>query len=353
MSNAAPVRCGFTIPYYLTFRNSGTTICNGSITFNFSGSFQFHSSNIAPQNVLPGSLQWSFTNLYPDEERSILVQLTAPLTSTVPLCNYAEIYRASGSQLVFEDGDNSCSTLSCSFDPNDKSVVPEGITAAHYTLKTDALEYIIRFQNLGNDTAFTVVIKDSLSSFLDWNSFELIASSFPCFTSLDANGLVVFRFENIRLPHDEANEPGSHGFVKYRIQAKSTIPEAAHVSNKANIYFDFNYPIATNTVFNTLVTSIPLPVNQKTLSSSFALIQPNPIQDKAVIHYLNDEIGSYDLLVTDLFGKTVYQQKSQLFDNSKSGKFEIDFTGFSAGIYLFKISSLKTGKSLAGKFVKL
>lgn len=41
------------------------------------------------------------------------------------------------------------------------------------------IEYLIRFQNTGTDTAFKVVIRDQLDKNLDWNSFEVLSSSHP------------------------------------------------------------------------------------------------------------------------------------------------------------------------------
>ena len=50
--------------------------------------------------------------------------------------------------------------IRCSYDPNDKSVTPAGIGEKLYTLKTSALQYQIRFENTGNDTAYHVVIQE-------------------------------------------------------------------------------------------------------------------------------------------------------------------------------------------------
>ncbi|MBL0071788.1 MAG: hypothetical protein IPP34_08230 [Bacteroidetes bacterium] len=58
-------------------------------------------------------------------------------------------------------------------------MIPPGVQPSHYILKTDTLLYTVRFQNEGNDTAFTVVIRDQLSSLLNRNTVELVASSHP------------------------------------------------------------------------------------------------------------------------------------------------------------------------------
>lgn len=247
VTNGAPVRCGFTIPYHLNYNNSTTTICDGTVSLSHDQGFQFMSSSQAVNNVVGNTSVWNFTNLYPDEERHIVIYLQAPLTASGQLCNYAEISRKSGIQFIVEEGDSICCTLTCSADPNDKAVEPEGITGEHFTLKTAQFEYTIRFQNLGTDTAFTVVIKDSLSNLLDWNSLDVTGYSSPVMTSIDKNGLATFRFENALLPNDDVNEPASHGFVD-KINPKQNLADGSQVYNIADIYFDYNYPIRTNTV---------------------------------------------------------------------------------------------------------
>ena len=69
------------------------------------------------------------------------------------------------------------------------------------------------------------------------------------------NGLVEFLFENILLPDSTTNEPTSHGFITYQIQPNPDISDFTTINNFAGIFFDFNDPIITNTVTNTMVTS--------------------------------------------------------------------------------------------------
>jgi uncharacterized repeat protein (TIGR01451 family) len=63
--------------------------------------------------------------------------------------------------------DISCFEVGSSYDPNDKAASPRGLGDDHYILPNEPLNYTIRFQNTGNDTAFTVVIRDTLDMDLD------------------------------------------------------------------------------------------------------------------------------------------------------------------------------------------
>ncbi|PIX33224.1 MAG: T9SS C-terminal target domain-containing protein, partial [Bacteroidetes bacterium CG_4_8_14_3_um_filter_31_14] len=51
--------------------------------------------------------------------------------------------------------------------PNDKTGYPTGVTTEHYIMPNQQLQYVIRFQNTGTDTAFTVVVRDTLNMNLD------------------------------------------------------------------------------------------------------------------------------------------------------------------------------------------
>ena len=72
-----------------------------------------------------------------------------------------------------------CKEIIGSFDPNDKQVIPQGLDSVGLTPPGSRLQYLIRFQNTGNDTAFTVIIVDTLSSELDMSTFQVGNSSHP------------------------------------------------------------------------------------------------------------------------------------------------------------------------------
>jgi uncharacterized repeat protein (TIGR01451 family) len=135
-----------------------------------------------------------------------------------------------------------------SFDPNDISVTPSGNIRV-----TDTLEYFIRFQNTGTDTAFNISVTDTLDTDLDFSTFSPGASS-HAYTYNFVSSALVFNFANINLLDSNANEPASHGFVKFRIRPKSNLNPGTVIVNRAAIYFDFNPPVITNTVTNTIAS---------------------------------------------------------------------------------------------------
>jgi len=131
-----------------------------------------------------------------------------------------------------------------SFDPNEKHVTPDGQIRI-----TENLAYKIDFQNVGTDTAFNIVVRDSLDLNLDVTTLALGASSHPYDFSFEGREMI-WTFTNINLPDSIINEPGSHGFITYAVLPVSTILEGSIIENRAAIYFDFNPPVITNTVIN-------------------------------------------------------------------------------------------------------
>lgn len=143
--------------------------------------------------------------------------------------------------------DIECLEVVGSWDPNDKTGFPLGVSSQNLIGKNTALDYLIRFQNTGTDTAFQVVVRDTLSAQLVPNSIRLGAASHPYEFALENGNVLVFTFKNIRLVDSFANEPASHGFLRFKISQKPDLPDGTDITNRAGIYFDFNPPVMTNT----------------------------------------------------------------------------------------------------------
>jgi uncharacterized repeat protein (TIGR01451 family) len=148
--------------------------------------------------------------------------------------------------------DEDCRENVGSYDPNDKLAIPEGFCESHFIKSNTDIEYMIRFQNTGTDTAFTVVVTDTLSPLLDPASVIPGASSHPYQFDLLGNGVLQFTFEDIMLPDSNVNEAASNGFVQFKISQIGGTQAGDLILNKAAIVFDFNDPIVTNEYFHTV-----------------------------------------------------------------------------------------------------
>ncbi|MEO1261672.1 MAG: T9SS type A sorting domain-containing protein [Bacteroidota bacterium] len=174
-----------------------------------------------------------------------LICVTANVTNVPVNCTLG-----SNSGISFSDFD--CQVAIGPYDPNDKSAVPVGAGPDHEIPNDTTITYLIRFQNTGTDTAFQVVLRDTLSANLEIGSLRPGASSHAYDWELSGNGELKFTFDNIMLPDSNINEAASHGFVSFKIKPKTPLVPGTVIENKAAIYFDFNEPIITNTVFHTI-----------------------------------------------------------------------------------------------------
>lgn len=156
----------------------------------------------------------------------------------------------------------------CSHDPNDKAVTPHGCGPQGLIPANTDLTYVVQFQNTGTGPASQVVIRDTLHTNLDLSSFQMLASSHPY--SLFVNGRqLIWTFTGINLPPASLDEPGSHGFVEFKVKQNADLSPGSVITNQAAIYFDAN-PVVLTVVTTNTITSSPVPV------ASFSVSQSNP-----------------------------------------------------------------------------
>lgn len=243
------------------------------------------------------------------------------------------------SQFGEDDGDPfvsiDCQQNSGSFDPNDKQASPAGYGPEHYIEPGQPLEYRIRFQNTGTDTAFHVIIRDTLAPWLDPGSVVSGASSHPYRLEMLTPGYLKWSFDDIMLPDSNVNEAASHGFVKFQIRQKSAVPLSTVIQNRAAIYFDFNAPVLTNTTWHTIgenfVTGVTTPAVAPAAGHAWQL-SPNPADGSIpaiFIHGGEMPAGRLDLF--DELGRLVLQ--APVRDNRAS----LDGRRLNPGTYFVRI----------------
>lgn len=154
-----------------------------------------------------------------------------------------------------------CQPIIDSFDPNDKQVVPAGITPEHFTPTNTPLRYTIRFQNTGTDYAYRVVVVDTLAADLDLSTLqvEAVSHSYRLTVSGKAKPVLTFAFDNIMLPDSARDQAGSNGFIQFSIKPRASLPAKTKIENYADIFFDYNEPVRTNTTVNRIF-DMPLEV---------------------------------------------------------------------------------------------
>jgi uncharacterized repeat protein (TIGR01451 family) len=339
-------RCNTNNRYEYIITNTGNVPMNGRLYLIRDPLTVYNGSSVlASGSTASGdTIWWDLQNILPFQPVSLATYLLMPGPQNV-LHNSARFEALDASNVVQQTSSRSVTeTVLCSFDPNDKACTPEGIGNDHYTLIGDELEYRIRFQNTGNDTAYDVRIYDRLDTALDLNSFRIVNSSHDVSTTLDNEGQATFFFRNIYLPDSNVDEPGSNGFITYRIRAKTTTPDFTQIENTAYIVFDLNPAIVTNTTFNTMVTQIPLWVRPAS-SIPDVSVSPNPIRESAHFVFAGTEgkEGRFDLF--DLAGRNVVSM------DFRGSPFIFDRKNLLSGMYLYRFTDLKGGLIYSGKVV--
>ncbi|MBN8682575.1 MAG: T9SS type A sorting domain-containing protein [Chitinophagales bacterium] len=230
-----------------------------------------------------------------------------------------------------------------SYDPNDKAAVPAGYGAQHLLEANTDIDYKIRFQNTGTDTAFTVVILDTLSSHLNPLSVRPGASSHTYTYELLDGNVLRFRFDNIMLPDSNVNEPGSNGFVKFKVSQMPDLANGTRIENDAAIFFDFNDPVITNTTFHEIgdhfIVSAVVDPGQTIVQRVF----PNPAQTSATFE-LDQALQDGRFLLYDALGRVVRSQ------NVQGTQYRFERGDLPAGAYQYRIqegaATLATGTLL-------
>ncbi|MBD8082541.1 DUF7619 domain-containing protein [Chryseobacterium caseinilyticum] len=331
---------GFNAKYKIIYKNKGTTTQSGTLVYNFDDNLMnFLSSTLAPASQSTGILNWNFANLLPFESREITLTfvLNAP-TQTPPLSggnilSYSSQINGAVDETPLDNTFTLNQTVVNSFDPNDKTCL-EGATITQAKVG-DYVHYLIRFENTGTANAQNIVVKDVIdTSKFDINTLQALNGSHSFVTRITNPNTVEFIFENIQLPFADAT---NDGYVAFKIKTKSTLTAGQSFNNTANIYFDYNYPIITNT-YTTTVESM-LGTSESIKNDLELVIYPNPVKD--ILYFKSKE----KIVKAETFDSSGRILKSQSL-NSDS----INVSELSKGNYMIKLYT--KDRFITNKFLK-
>ncbi len=229
----------------------------------------------------------------------------------------------------------SCVQNRNSYDPNEKISQPVGYTEEHVVNKQTEIKYTLHFQNCGTDTAYNVVVTDTLSPNLDITTLTLGASSHPYTFAVYAGNVLHFTFDNIKLPDSTRNKEASNGFVSFHLLPNPSVPNGTLVTNTAQIYFDYNTAIKTNQVYHT-IDSIQFRITSVKTNKDFLSdlkVYPNPFFDKAVIELQSmQSMNDITMKIFDLNGKIIQDKKVGM-------RTELNGSDFVSGMYIIQFFS--------------
>ncbi|RKS03315.1 T9SS type A sorting domain-containing protein [Flavobacterium sp. 102] len=335
-------RPGFDATYEIVYKNKGNMSQSGTVTLSFEDDLMdLVSSNPVFASQSFGLLSWDFNDLLPFETRSIDVKMNVNSPMEIPAVNIgdqldftATINPMTGDEYLSDNESSLKQIVVGSYDPNDKTCIEGSIVGPG--MIGQYVHYVIRFENTGTFPAENVVVKDMIDlTKFDINTLIPINSSHSFVARINGNK-VEFIFENIQLPFEDAI---NDGYIAFKIKTKPTLVLGDTFTNNASIYFDYNFPIVTNTA-STVIQALG---NQDLEFSNYFNLYPIPANDVLIIKAKRD-IELKSISVYNILGQLVLALPNvQQVDT-------INVSNLNTGSYFIK---LETDKGItSSKFVK-
>ena len=341
-----PARPGFQFQCSIHIENL-TPNASGAITLtmDFDAVLGFVSAIPSASIVSGNTITWNLPQLTGWQTSSVIVYFNVPpdpLLIGTPLVNSSAVSSVAPDGNIANNSASTSTTVTGSFDPNDKTArTSTAQSDTQYLINEDEwIDYTIRFQNTGTDTAFNILVTDTLSDVLDPSTLQMGAASHPFTWELRDAGTLKFYFQNILLVDSNYSEPLSHGFVGFRIRPRTPLLPGTIIENTANIFFDFNPPVITEP--SVLVAEFSTGMQGQAQGEGQLRLLPNPVEDQLTVSS-SGIIGLIRIISAD--GREVVRW------NSRRGSASIDVQELNCGAYLL-IAELNNGTTARERFIK-
>jgi uncharacterized repeat protein (TIGR01451 family) len=342
---SAPPRPGFVYQNYLSYTNQGNqAIASGTVTFVKDPLLTITNASESGIVVNANGFTFDFVNLLPGQTRYIAVNMQVPTIPTVTLgqqvTNTCSISIPNNDANTANNTSSLTQTIVGSYDPNDKSE-SHGNNVVFSTFSIDDyLTYTIRFENTGTANAVNVKVDDLLNTQLDENTVRTISASHP-YVLERINNSLTWKFDGIDLPPSiEGDEVTGHGYIVFQVKPKTGFALGDIIPNTADIYFDFNPAIVTNTWTTEFVPFLGI----NAFAPDTFEYYPNPTSDMVTFNLKNTSTTIDTIEVMDILGKTLLSKTVNLSEAS------IDLSSLSKGMYLVKVRA--AGKEKTVKITK-
>ncbi len=326
-------RPGFAVVYRVTYRNVGTmALAAGDVTLALDGRLTYL-SNTGGGTIAGNTLTANYANLLPGQTRNFDINCQLPTNAVrgSRLISVATVGPLAGELTPADNTSTDNTEITASYDPNDIQVNYARLTPTQVAGGA-WLEYTIRFQNTGTDTAFSVLLRDSLPvALLNLGTLQLIASSHNCHWGLRAGGLLTVQYTNIRLPYRNVNTIGSMGFVRFRVKPRGTLIIGDLIPNQAAIHFDYNAPVITNTALTEVGLMSGVTGGANALTGG---VWPNPAREVLTVEASLPAASAFRLTLLDVLGRPVLSRVTTAAAGSI--RESLDVRGLPAGLYLLR-----------------
>ena len=322
-------RPGFDANYKIIYKNKGNQVENGAVNLQFNDAvLDVVSTNPAFTTQTTNNLSFNYSNLNPFETREISIVMNVNLPTENPPVISGDILNftvtntiTNTDEMPFDNTFVLNQTVVNSYDPNDKTCLQGNYVSPDKI--GEYVHYMIRFENTGTFPAENIVVKDMIDTAkFDVSSLVPLYASHNYVTKISGNK-VEFIFENINLPFDDAT---NDGYVAFKIKTIPTLVIGNTFSNSANIYFDYNFPIVTNTA----TTTIAALSNPSFEFANYFSLYPNPTTSELNIN-LKSAIEINSIQIYNTIGQIVTVQTGNAL--------KVDVSNLKTGNYFIKINT--------------
>ena len=320
-------RPGFDSTYEVTYKNKGNQTLSGDVVFTYNEDvLDYVTASAVPSATDTGSLTWSYTDLLPFESRVIFAVLNVNGPMEIPAINIGDLLNvtaaitpATGDETPEDNIFNLNEMVVGSFDPNDITCLEGAIVNPDKI--GEYLHYNINFENTGTAPATFIVVKDVIDETkFDVSSLVVLNASHALETRVTGNKVELY-FGDINLA---AN--GGKGNVTFKIKSLESLAVNSSVMQKADIFFDYNWPIVTNEAVTTYAI-LNAPGFTKDASVK---IYPNPAKNVVSI---SAKSAIQTLQLFDVQGRLL--EATSVNDISIT----LDIASRAKGIYFIKIAT--------------
>jgi hypothetical protein len=244
-----------------------------------------------------------------------------------PNCYEFELEIFNSNEVNFDN--NFDTVTACFFNSYDPNFIEVNKSEILNPLEIENLTYIVHFENEGTFPAVNIKLENSISSNLNLSTFKYIESSHGCNYILDSatRELKVY-FDDIYLESNQLDSIKSKGFFAYSISEIVNLPLHDTIFNQANIYFDFNQPILTNTSVN--YNSLDDASIIEPEETNEFIIYPNPSNSSISI---SSKKQQYKELEYSIYSSTGVLVKYGVYTNES-----ISLKDLNLGVYLITIN---------------
>lgn len=339
---AGTFRRGFKNKMVVSYCNNGnTTATGGQVSVTFPAGITPTAESAPWVSVNGNTYTWAIPDLTPGQKGYI--NITQVISTTYVVGNTLSYAARIGCADMDIDTTNNQAAYSNkiygAIDPNEISVFPVGEGTQGYVYKEQDLTYKIEFENIGNYAAENVYISDVLPEGLAASDIEILQTTHSCNFQLQGQQLQFF-FEQINLPFTKEDPEHSTGFVVFRLKPTATTVPGTRILNNADIQFDYELPLNTGNVLNTIYPGSAV------AARNTLFVYPNPATTNFTVQAKDYYSGIVlrSMAIKDLWGKVIYQQAvnatSGNIDISAlklSGTYEVEAKDLDGRIYISKI----------------